>query len=394
MSTEAYGRSAVYLVMVTIFVPIVGLSVHGLVSVQYFSPKRDELPSMIASMLMLNIFLLGLTYSTLIFSSFFISAIGGISLSWIGLAAAAAVLQSAVMISLALLQAKEEPVRFGIVQVSTSVTVGLISVLLLYANAGEWHWRAIAHFIGYFTISTSAMLYIRSNGWMEFNFPAIKLHWQKCVKFGLPLLPHALGAMAIATAGQLMIAENFGPKEVAYYALALQISSALGLVADAFVKTYTPWLFKQLNNGTKQAFRKITRTICASFLFFPILSLAFWFFISNSLTWIVGDNFSDTIPLLKYFCAAGACTGMYYSIANLYFYSNQNGKLASITMTAGIIGLIAMKTLGKTFGLEGFALGYLIGQATLFLLVFGFSFKFHPLPWNSIFREKSLNNSL
>ncbi|WP_148717350.1 lipopolysaccharide biosynthesis protein [Chitinolyticbacter meiyuanensis] len=385
MGPANYGLAALYLVAVSILVPMVGLSLHGLISVRYFTQSKADLARLIGIVLVVNVGLaVGILFLNEVLGRYLVP--GVLSQGWIRLAVAAAFVQSFVFVGLALLQAQEQARIYAVVQVGASLAVALATLAFLQLLNGSWTARAWGHFLGYLGAAGITLAILTRSGYLSVKWSRYGELVRDCLSFGVPLLPHALGAIAIASAGQIFIAHQLGPSDVAYYALGLQFGAAFGLLADAFVKAYGPWLYRKLAEDSVMSKQQVVKGIYGAFVFFPAAAILFWFFLNIIFTDVVGSGFEKARVVLPYFCAAGSALGMYYAIANLYFFSSQNGKLATITLCSGGLSLLAMYFFCTRWGLEGVAIGYLIGQASLFLLAWVVSWRVYPLPWGCVFR--------
>lgn len=390
MGPENFGLAALYLVMITVLFPVVGLNLHGLVSVRYFTLERAELARLIGAMVQLGALMVGAALLILVLTGRWWAPSLGLGVHWVAFAVLATGLQSLAMINLALLQAQERAPIYAAVQVGTACTVAVVTVIGVLGWAGHWSARAWGHFAGFAGAAALSLVMLRRGQWLVMGWADFRRLACACLSFGLPLLPHSIGAIAMASAGQLLIARGLGAKEVAFYALGLQFGAAFGLLADAFVKSYGPWLYRKLSEGAAADKRQVVKGIYAAFIVFPLLAFAFWLALQLAFEWVVGPGFDRAKGLLAYFCAAGGLLGMYYAVANLYFFSNQTGKLAGITLSSGALSLGAMGVLGRAWGLDGFACGYVLGQASLFLLAWVVSWKVYPLPWLETFRQHAL----
>ncbi|WP_428623805.1 lipopolysaccharide biosynthesis protein [Sedimenticola sp.] len=391
MGPENFGMAALYLVTVSLLLPVTGLSLHGLVTVKYFKTTQSELAQLIGVILSIvvtnSLFVVVLAA---LFGDVIVSTVG-LNYYWLSLAVLSALLQSVVLVTLALFQARENPLAYGTVQVGTALTVAAMTLVMTLELDGNWSARVWGHLSGYGVAVLSALYFFNKAGFLVRTEKVFFSNVKECYSFGIPLVPHALGGVALVSAGQMLLASRHGPADVGFYALSMQFGAAFGLMADAFVKAYTPWVFKQLKKQDEESKILVVKGICLAILVFPVLALIFWAMIRLIFDWVVGQGFDEAKPLLGYFCAAGAFVGMYYSVANLYFFTQQTGKLASITITAGVVGIITMFGLGNALGLEGYAAGYLVGQICLFILTWVMSWKYCALPWrNVLFRRQAL----
>jgi O-antigen/teichoic acid export membrane protein len=66
------------------------------------------------------------------------------------------------------------------------------------------------------------------------------------LKFGIPLIPHAIGGLLIALSDRLIISNILNFKATGIYTVAFQMASVLGVLMSGLNTAYVPWLFEKL----------------------------------------------------------------------------------------------------------------------------------------------------
>jgi O-antigen/teichoic acid export membrane protein len=190
-----------------------------------------------------------------------------------------------------------------------------------------------------------------------------------------------LGALATATAGQAIVTNMLGVAETGLYVVGLQMGAAMGLISDALVKTYAPWLYAKLkvdSVASRQFIVGVTYCVLASLLLLSaIMSAA----IILVFPLIVGDEFQAAKSLTPWFVFGNGFVGMYYAVAGLFFFSSKTHFVSIATLSAGVMAVCAMWILGEAFGLKGVAIGYCVSQAATFVLAWLISRWAYPMPW-------------
>ena len=381
LSPEEFGRAALYFVVVTILLPILGLNLHGVVSVRYFQQSQDYLARYIGILLVIVliswIFWIALLWS---FSTFWFQ-ITGLNIGWLSVAVTVVALQTVVNIGLALQQARERAIEYARIQVCQAVIMGLLTwIFLVYMHLG-WESRPLGQLLalGAVVIWLTAKLTMES--WIHLSSFEWREQAKDAIKFGVPLIPHALAGVAVATGGQIMIKSEFGEYDVGLYAVSFQFGAAFGLIADAFVKAYGPWLYKKMAEGSSDSMTSIVLASYLIFFIFIVLGLVFWASVVAVFPWIVGAEFQQAASLIAYFAAGGVFLGMYFTVAGFFFFGSKTHLISVITILSGVIGLLLMYWFGKVWGLSGYAAGYAASQLMNFLLAWILARKVYPLPW-------------
>jgi O-antigen/teichoic acid export membrane protein len=80
----------------------------------------------------------------------------------------------------------------------------------------------------------------------------------------------------------------------------------------------------------------------------------------------------------------GAASGIYMCTSVLFFFHGQTTRLASVTLSAGLIGAPLTWWLVGSFGATGAAAGYAAMQSVLALLTTIVAIRTFALPWRDI----------
>jgi O-antigen/teichoic acid export membrane protein len=201
------------------------------------------------------------------------------------------------------------------------------------------------------------------------------------LKFGLPLIPHALGGLALAGSGQIVTNAIFGASDAGYYAVAVQLGAVVGLFADAFVKVYGPWLYGQLNNDDRENKSFIVGVTYVIFLFFALASAMIAIALVLIIPYFLGAKFAQAQYLVPVIVFGYGLTGMYYAIAGFFFFTSNTKFVSVVTLLSGALMVGAMFVLAGYFGAFGVALGFAIGQLVMLFLAIFVSNRIYPMPW-------------
>jgi O-antigen/teichoic acid export membrane protein len=378
---EEFGRASIYFLLVIIATSLIGINLHGAISVKYFKMNKELVPKYLGLLIILTALSFGVWFLASIIGGVFSEGINGISWFWVRVALISAALQSILNISFSLLQVQERVVTFVTLQLFQSFLLGVIT----WVSVSQWNLGWIARPIGQMMsilVCTFIMYFLLNKGkWIEFEKLKQRSDAIDALRFGVPLMPHTLSSIGVASASQFLIQANLGERYLGYYSLALQFGAFLALLADAFVKTYRPWLYQQLVKNTEESRVLIVVVVYASIIGFSLIGLLFSMSTTFIFPYIVGIQFQSAVHLIPYFASAGAFLGMYMSVADLIFFSSKTSFISIGTLTSAAIGIPAMYFLGKSFGIDGYAMGYALSQFCAFFFAWIISAKVFPLPW-------------
>jgi O-antigen/teichoic acid export membrane protein len=76
-----------------------------------------------------------------------------------------------------------------------------------------------------------------------------------------------------------------------------------------------------------------------------------------------------------------AFMGMYYMVTNYIFFSRRTGLLSTLTISIGVLTVVLSWFLINSYGIKGAAIGFMLGQASLFVGAWILSNYCVPMPW-------------
>lgn len=305
----------------------------------------------------------------------------GIPSLWILASVLISSLSCIVSLRLGQWQIRGEARWYGVLQVFIGLLNMLLSLLLVIElNKGaEGRIAAlvvstiITAIISLFFLYKDKLLKIRN-----WNYIYIK----EILNFGVPLIPHTVGFFLISSVDRFVINERMGLTEAGIYMVAVQLSSAMGIVFDAINKAYVPWLFEKLKvNNTDEKFKIVKSTYI---YFIVVLTVAIISFSIGPLfiRVVAGDNYEKAGDIIGLLCLGQAFGGMYLMVTNYIFYTKKTGNLALVTIITGLINLLLLIVLINSMGLIGAALAYCISRFIQFLLTWFISSKVIYMPWS------------
>lgn len=379
LTPAEYGLVVNYFLLVSACSCVAGLSVHGAVSVAWFDGDRNRLPSFLGSAVTIaaisSTLVAVAVYGILRFSG----QAWDIPPAWGALAAVAAGSQVLLQCRLVLWQSQKRPIPVAVVQVAASVlnvSLSLIAVLLLQWG-GEG--RSAAAAASSFVMALVAVLLL----WRE---PTLRLSLERrdvgrLIGFGVPMIPHAFAGVLLSTADRFVVSTRLGSEPLGIYGAGAQLGAVMAILADAFVKAFNPWLFERLSARSESSLREATG---AMYLAVPAF-LALGVVVGGALTvasgMFLGEAYRSVVGILPWFMVGGSFAGMYSAVSGLYFFFHRTALLSSISVPAGIAGVIATVLLTRDFGLQGAAAGYALTQGLLALGAWVVAFKVFQLPW-------------
>lgn len=388
LSPTDYGTIAMFGIVVTIMGAFTGLSVHGAVGVRYFQLDRKKLPPYVGACLMILAISSAVVLCVVAIGRPWLEMITRVPGDWLLVAVLISSAQFVINIRLSLWQVQHKAFRYGAFQVSQSLLNAGLSLFLILGLGMAWEGRALGQAAAVSVFMLIALFLLLRQA--EASRPTTMSDARDALKFGVPLIPHVIGGLSIATMDRLMITNMLDVAQAGIYMVALQLGMVLGLLTDSFNNAYAPYLMGALVKEDRARDRKIVRGTYIYFMVVTIVALLLGASAPHLLGVLVGEQFRAAAGAVLYVALGYAFGGMYYMMANYVFLMSKTGYLAVITFSSGVFNIIATYFLIKLNGVLGAAQAFMLSQAMIFLCTWCLAQYLRPMPWcEALFPENS-----
>lgn len=384
LTPSEYGQVAIYQTMLAALGAFVGFSAQGAASIKYYDDdlSKTEFKFFLGNCLLV---LASSAAMVLFITLFFWKSLSNwlvIDASWIFLSIFVSSSSFIVAMRMTQWQIKKQAKSYGVFQVSQSLFSMFFSLLLvvylLQGAAGRMWALSVIPFV----YAVFALFLLYKDDLLGFAWRPT--HFREILAFGVPLIPHSVGAFLISSVDRFIINDQLGLAKVGIYMVAVQLTATMGLVFDAINNAYVPWLFERLKrnqSGEKKQLVRWTYIYCIALL--GIATLAF--IIGPSLlVLIAGDKYSEAADIVGWLALGQVFHGMYFMVTNYIFYSKRTALLSLSTITSGLINVGLLMFLISLMGLKGAAIAFAISMVIKFLLTWRVAQMSHPMPWFSL----------
>lgn len=379
LSPEEYGRVAIFSVVVQVLGTLTGLSVHGAVGMRYFDRDKLDFPRYVASCLAILLASTAIVMVLLVAALPWLEEFTKLPGYWLVLAVLLSGSNFVVQIQLSIWQSGKQALRFAIFRTGQALTDLVLSLLLVVVAGLGWQGRISGVAVAGLLSAIVALIAIVRGNWLR--FPVDRGYIENALRFGVPLIPHAIGGMLIAVVDRFMITNILDVASTGIYMVAFQIGLVLNLMNDALNRAYSPVLIEALRIGNLDRDVKIVRATYAYFLALLVLGVVMGMMAPAILGVLVGPKFQAAAPIVILITIGQAVSGMYYMVATYVFYAGRTASLAVVTLTSGLLNVGISYWLLHTMGLQGAGLAFLVAQSVLFLGTWWLSNRSRPMPW-------------
>lgn len=385
LSPADYGIVAMFSTFLSFTNTFVGLSVHGAINVQYFKLNAARFSEYVSNCLLLLVASAVVTFLVVLSTGRLIEDLLGIPHKWMLVAVAASFFQFLVTIRLAIWMVTGSAVEYGALQISqTFINCGL-SLFFIFLVGLTWDGRLLGLVISIGVFGVASLYLLFRSGYIV-RPTNTKADIQNALRFGIPLIPHAVGAFIIYNSDRVMISKLVDVAAVGVYTVGLQLGQAMALLSESFNKVYSPWMMENLAKENIDKIKLVQKSYFAMFSFLFIGAL--WGIVAIAiLPILVGKEFASAKSVIIYMCLGHSFTALYYIVTNYIFFSEKTKILALITFLSALVSIPLTYFLILKFGIEGAALAFLIVQIVFFVLTWILANKVYPMPWLYFLRK-------
>lgn len=380
LSPADYGTVAIFGIMLSVFGAFTGLSVHGAIGVRYFQLERGQLAQYVGACTGILLFSTAIVGLLIVIGGNWLAQVSGIPEIWLLVAVVLSGILFLINIRLSLWQVSGKARQYGAFQVCQGISNGALSLLFVLAYGMAWEGRVSAQVIAG-AIFGSIALYclIREREIAQPQFARRDV--TDALRFGMPLIPHVLGGLVIVSSDRLIITNMMSVDAAGVYTVSMQFGMILGLIADAFVKVYGPWLYKQLKIETSESRLRVVGATYFIWIGFLVVALVLTELSEVFLPYLVGKDFIGAGDYVGWFFIGQAFSGMYYSVAGFFFFSSKTSIVSIVTISAGAVSILSTLALVGSYGLAGASISYAAAHGVCFVIAWILSQRVSPMPW-------------
>ncbi len=377
LSTEDYGILSNFTGFLAIIMPLVGINFVSAFSRQYYK-KEVDIKSYVSSGISLQ-FILAIGVSFLfLFLDTYIKEWTGIDVFFIRVSGIYCLIFGLTEIILTQWRLENEVWKFAVYRVlRTLIEIGL-TIFFIMCSDMNYQGRVLGIFlatsIGFLVI----LLLLVKKRYFKFSFN--KGHIKHILKFGIPLIPHALGASIIVFSDKIIITNFIDLEANGVYSVAFQVALIIGLIQNSFNQAWVPWFYESLTNSSDQIKQKIVRITYLYYLGLILLTIIL-IFGTPLIFMMLGKEFTVGSDLVAWIAFGFLFNGMYKMVVNYLFYTEKTVVIGSITIASAVVNVLLNILLIDSYGLKGAAIATSVTFLFQFILVWIFAQKYYPMPW-------------
>jgi O-antigen/teichoic acid export membrane protein len=381
LTQEDYGLITIFMVTISLFSVFVGVSAHGAINVNFFRMEKKELKVFIANVIVLLNITTALLFVVVIILSPYITEFIEISKKWLFIAVLVAFAKFFTTINLTLWISEGEPRSYTIYQFLETITTLLFTIVFIVSFSMNWEGQFLAITISSILFSIVSILFIVKRGY--FTLKISKLHIRDALKFGVPLIPHALSGLIRQNGDKLVLISLLGSASVGIYSVGFQLASVVLVFVVSFNKAWSPYLFKVLSSNPLHSEKlKIIKYTYVYFVFILLFSILSAYLLELIVPYFLGINFIESGKYIFYLCISFSFYGMTLMVGSYILYEKKSHLVSMITFTTSMLQIGLLFVLIDIIGIMGAVYTNLIINIVNFILISYFANRVYEMPWN------------
>jgi len=380
LTPEEYGIWSIYQVMLVFSVPVIGMNMQNNITRNFFNKTRDELAQITSNVLIVLIanIILGLL---LIFAYVLVfDQWNNFTAGWLYLVVIYAGANVLLGLDLTVLRNDKRAFAYSLFQLTHTLSIFGITIALVVLYNYGWQGQALGTVIASIIFGIFGVFHLWRNGYVAFHLDKNVI--REILVISLPLVPHAVSSVIITMSDRLFIENMIGIDAVGIYSVGYQFGMVLLLVTDSFNLVWGPWIYEQLSSITEQRKQRIvlfTYGYNISVVLFAFLTTLASIFL---IKFAIADTYSDATTYVLWVALGYAIRAMYTMVFPYLVYVGKTSFLGIASSIAAVINLIGNYVLISQNGAIGAAQATLLSYLILFLAIWWYAQRIHPMPWS------------
>lgn len=388
LNTDEYGKLSIIQSFLSFMLPFVSINIYGSIGIEYFRMEKYNLSRYISTAVILP-FISALSFFVLFFfTGHFIAAKFFLDYYWLLLLPFFTLFQSITMVVLALFQASRKPINYGLFQIGLTIlniSLSLLFVIIFQLSFEGRLYGILFSYLIFFFISFGLLFKL---GYLTLSFK--KVHVQSILKFGIPLIPHTIGANLIAMSDRLLLSKLIDNNAVGIYVVGFQVGQIMMVIQDSFNQAWSPYLFSKLTNINEAEKLKLVKKSYIIMLGILFCVLFFYFLTPFIFKFFISQKYHDAIHYVFWILLGYGFLGMYKTATNYIFFQKKTYILAYVTFACAIFSISMNYIFINKFGAIGAAYTNTITWFLFFVLTWYLSNKIFPMPWLFFLNKKGI----
>jgi O-antigen/teichoic acid export membrane protein len=341
LAPDDYGVVALVLSLQSFLPLIMTLQVHNSISRFYFDyhEEKEKLKVFISTILVVVIFLSTIVLAGLLFyineilSFVFPKTVGYNEIFILGVIASFFGVFNSTFTNLIRVQQKAKLfMTVSLVLFVLSLGVNITEVIILERGAYGVVEAALI------SVVLSSIVYL----YLVREFFIFKFDFSKIIdplKFSIPLIPHSLSGLIFMYSDRIILERYVTLSAIGLYMFSDKIAMVFKMLVNEFNNAFFPY-FNQTSRESKEKAIEQTQKIALTFVYFTAMLIVFVAVFSVEIVYFLFDEkYFETWVMIPLLSSAYIFRSLYCFSSSGLFFEKQTGKVAMITIVAGLANI-------------------------------------------------------
>lgn len=179
------------------------------------------------------------------------------------------------------------------------------------------------------------------------NFKIERKYWKAAFLFNLPLIPHYLSSLLLASSDKIMISNLVGNDATAYYSVAYSVAAIALIVWNAVNVSLVPFTYENCKIENYKRINDITLPIIT---FFSLVCIIVIMLAPEVIRVIATKNYLEAIYVIPPVVGGVFFQVQYYIYANIVYYYKRPKYVMFASVTATILNILLNYVFIKKYG--------------------------------------------
>lgn len=379
LSPADYGIVAMFQVLMQFTTPFVGMNSTSAMTRQYYDRDKIDFRQYVSDSFFITM-VTGI-FITLLFVAFKspLSAVTQFPENWLFVVVIYCLAQNIGLIVLSLWQVQYKPVPYGLFRIGRTILDITFSVGLILWVGLKWEGMVIGQTTATLLQAALAMFFLLKGRWLRKGIN--KEYIKDALKFGVPLIPHVIGAIIITYSDRLFITNMVSIAETGLYSVGYNVGMIVYLVQNSFNQAWVPWFYEKLKGDRHSDKRNIVKFTYLYYLAMGLMVAAVtlgtpWFFAT-----FLGQSYQNAVQFVFWIALGFGFNGMYKMVVNYIFYLKKTYIISIMTVVTAVINILLNYFFIRSMGAIGAAKATAVSFFIEFVVVWIISSRLYKMPW-------------
>ena len=305
----------------------------------------------------------------------------GVGLFWFELTMLTAAAGMTFTLSTSLYQIKMQPLRYGILQFTSSVTNALFAIILVVVVEGGWQGRLWSICLAAVFSSLISVYLVLKHGDLDVNRFRDSSEIKTVVRLGSALIPATIAGGVVSMSDRLFLNGMTTLEIVGIYAVGFSFAQITDVILNSIGQAYLPYIYKHGRDTNRIVRLRFVQVILAV----TVLSLSVAMLITVVapfvLQHIVDVRFHDAHLVIGWLSLSFAFISINAPFQGLILSVNRNTVTIYISLITTLVSVVSSYLLISEFGMKGAAMSVALASFTSLLLHVFASQRYNSCPW-------------